>query len=274
MGERACACVFDSGLGGLSVVRELVRARLGLDISYCADTAFFPYGQRQDGELLARLPGLLAAVQSRTAADVLVIACNTASTIALDAIRARTTVPVVGVVPAVKPAAAATRTGTIGLLATPRTVARPYTDALIAEHARGVTVLRHGPPDLALAAEAHLRGETTDPDIYTRAMAGLIEQPGGNSMDTVVLACTHYPFVATQLEAAADRLGARNLTFLDSGHAIARRVASLTGAPEGEARLHRAWSTGGDEDGLHAVAASFGFARGGIIESGAVAGNG
>jgi glutamate racemase len=262
-GKRARVTVFDSGAGGLSVVRALVACGIDVDISYVADTAFFPYGDRGDAELLARLPALLDASVETTRADLLITACNTASTLALDAIRAAVRVPVVGVVPAIKPAAALTRTGVIGLLATPRTIARAYTDALIADHASHVKVLRHGPGDLALAAEQVLAGETVDPAVFERAMEGLLlqENLAGAAMDVVVLACTHYPFVREEL-AATRAMAGREVVFLEPGEAIARRTAALLGLPAGSgtATLGTACTTGGALSRLETLVRRFGFA--------------
>ncbi|MCU0881511.1 MAG: aspartate/glutamate racemase family protein [Hyphomonadaceae bacterium] len=264
MGDaRTRVAVFDSGAGGLSVVRALRAAGLPLDISYAADTEWFPYGDRNDADLLARLPGLMGEVVRVTQADLLITACNTASTLALDTIRASVSVPVVGVVPAVKPAAALTRTGVIGLLATPRTIARTYTDRLISTHAAGVRVLRHGPPDLALAAEQVLARQTVDPSVFERAMEGLLVQEAlaGAPMDVVVLACTHYPFVQNEL-AATRALGGRSVLFLEPGDAIARRTGDLLGlAPgSGTATLSTAFTTGGETLRLLGLVRTFGFA--------------
>ncbi|HRE45799.1 MAG TPA: aspartate/glutamate racemase family protein, partial [Terricaulis sp.] len=127
--------VFDSGVGGLSVLDALAASGAGYELDYAADNAWLPYGLKSDAQLRARVPALLASLAEQWAPDLIVIACNTASTIALDAVRAAVDVPVVGVVPPVKPAAAQSKTGVIGLLATPATVRRTYTDDLIAQFA-------------------------------------------------------------------------------------------------------------------------------------------
>jgi glutamate racemase len=254
--------VFDSGAGGLSVVHALIAAGLLVDIGYAADTALFPYGDRDDEALKARLPGLMAQIVAESACDLLIVACNTASTLAIDAIRAAVDVPVVGVVPAIKPAASLTRTGVIGLLATPRTIARAYTDCLIADHAAHIKVLRHGPPDLAIAAEHVLAGQSVDAAIFERAMEGLLMQEAlaGAPMDVVVLACTHYPFVRDEL-AAAHALAGREILWLDSGEAIARRAASLLKltAGSGSTRTIEAFTTGGATGPLQDLVQHFGF---------------
>lgn len=222
-------------------MRAMAAAGLGITTSFVADTAWFPYGSRDDEALLGRIPRVISAGLEASAADVVVVACNTASTLALDAVRAAVAVPVVGVVPAIKPAAALTKTGVIGLLATPRTIARAYTDALVADHAAGVTVLRHGAEGLAAAAEAMMAGRTPDPKAFDAAMAGLFGQQQGEQIDTVVLACTHYPLVLDALMARAPH----PVIWVDSGPAIARRVAALTGAATGGFERGTAWTTGG-----------------------------
>lgn len=219
----ATAVVFDSGVGGLSVFDCIAAALPDLRLCYVADNAYFPYGTKEEAALVARVRDLLSEVARRFHPDLLVIACNTASTVALPAVREALAVPVVGTVPAIKPAAQVSVTRVIGLLGTPGTVRRQYTQALIDEFAPDCTVLRHGSADLVELAEQKLRGESIAPSAVKRALAGLFDQPGGERMDTVVLACTHFPLLATELAASAPR----PLHWIDSGGAIARRVASL-----------------------------------------------
>src|SRR5512145_272302 len=151
--------VFDSGVGGLSVLDAIAASEHALELDYVADNAWLPYGLKSDAELRARVPALLQRLVEQWRPEAVVVACNTASTIALDAVRAALTVPVVGVVPPIKPAAALTRTGVIGLLATPATVKRAYTDDLVAQFAADKKVVRHGSAALVQAAEQKLRGE-------------------------------------------------------------------------------------------------------------------
>lgn len=241
--------VFDSGVGGLSIVDALVVARLPVSIDYVADNAWLPYGAKPDDDLRARVPALLAAVSAQTCADAVIVACNTASTIALDVVRARLTVPVIGVVPPIKPAAALTRTGAIGLLATPATVRRAYTDDLIARFADGVRVVRVGSTALVDAAEAKLSGKAPDPAAISDALAELF---AGAPIDVVALACTHFPLLVQELSAAAPR----PVRWLDSGEAIARRVRDVLALTEaGAARLERALFT--DAAGAARVAGAF-----------------
>ncbi len=220
---------FDSGVGGLSIL-EPARKRLPhMPIVYAADSAGFPYGTKSEAEIAARVPALLGRLVERYRPRIAVIACNTASTIALSFVRAALDIPVVGTVPAIKPAALSSKTRVIGVLGTEATVRQPYVDRLATEHGADCTVLRHGSAALVVLAEAKLRGEALNPAIARDALAGLLDQPGGERMDSVVLACTHFPLVQQELEAAARELGTRPLAFLDGGEGIARRIAYLNG---------------------------------------------
>ncbi len=193
-------------------------------IVYAADYAGLPYGQKSDAELAARVPALLGRLAERYQPRLAVIACNTASTIALAHVRAALDLPIVGTVPAIKPAAALSKSGVIGVLGTEATVRQPYVDDLSARFAADKTVLRHGSPGLVTGAEAKLRGEAVDPRTIARAIAGLRDQPGGDRMDVIVLACTHFPLLRDELQAAA---GA-GVALIDGADGIARRVADLT----------------------------------------------
>ncbi len=215
---------FDSGVGGLSILSPARALLPTAPIVYAADSAGFPYGTKSDSELAARVPALLGRLVERYRPRIAIIACNTASTIALSAVRAALDIPVVGTVPAIKPAALQSRTRVIGVLGTDATVRQPYVDRLAAEHGADCTILRHGSAALVTLAEAKLHGKPVDPAIARDALAGLLDQPGGDRMDIVVLACTHFPLVLAELEAASPR----PLRFLDGGAGIARRIAWLT----------------------------------------------
>ena len=215
---------FDSGVGGLSVLAPTRALLPRAGIVYVADDAGFPYGTRSEGEIAGRVPALLGRLAERYRPRLIVIACNTASTIALAAVRAALDLPVVGTVPAIKPAAERSQTRVIGVLGTEATVRQPYVDRLSAEFAGDCTVLRHGSARLVQLAEAKLRGETVGAADVAPCLAGLTDQPGGARLDTVVLACTHFPLLADELAAAAGR----PLAFVDGGSGIARRVAYLT----------------------------------------------
>ena len=214
---------FDSGVGGLSVLAPVAAAVPTAPLVYVADNAGFPYGTKTEAEINARIPALLGRLVERYKPQLVVIACNTASTIALATVRAALDVPVVGTVPAIKPAAEASVTRTIGVLGTQATVRQPYVDRLSAEFAADCRVLRHGSAALVQLAEAKLRGEAPDRAAFATELAGLLGQPSGDSIDTVVLACTHFPLVAEELTAAAPR----PLKFVDGGAGIARRVVTL-----------------------------------------------
>ncbi|MET0239619.1 MAG: glutamate racemase [Sphingobium sp.] len=216
---------FDSGVGGLSILGPARALIPNMPVVYAADRAGYPYGTKSEAEIAARVPALLGRLVERYRPRMAVIACNTASTIALAGVRAALDVPVVGTVPAIKPAALQSRTRVIGVLGTDATVRQPYVDRLAKEHGADCIVLRHGSAALVELAEAKLRGRPADPAIARDALAGLLDQQGGDRMDMVVLACTHFPLVEAELAAAAPR----PLTFLHGGEGIARRIAFLNG---------------------------------------------
>ena len=215
---------FDSGLGGLTVLGPTRALLPTAPIVYAADYAGLPYGQKSEAELAARVPALLGRLVERYQPRLAVIACNTASTIALTHVRAALDLPIVGTVPAIKPAAEMTKTGVIGVLGTEATVRQPYVDDLSAKFAAGKTVLRHGSPGLVTGAEAKLRGEAVDPAVIARAIAGLTDQPGGDKLDVIVLACTHFPLLADELQAEVGP----HVRLIDGAAGIARRIAHLT----------------------------------------------
>jgi glutamate racemase len=242
--------MFDSGVGGLSVFDAICAAGLPLEIDYAADTAWLPYGAKAPADLRERVPAILARLYAQLEPNLIVIACNTASTIALDAARAAVPVPIVGVVPPIKPAAEMTGSGVIGLLATPATAAGAYVDDLIARFAADKTVIRFGSTRLVAAAEAALAGAPIDRGAIEEAVAGLFAAPGGAAIDVVALACTHFPLLKDELAGA----GPAGCAWLDSGAAIARRVAALlaTAPGAGQARPHRALFTAVDRAPLDA----------------------
>lgn len=228
MADERPILMFDSGVGGLSVLAPTRALLPRASYVYVADNGGFPYGIRSESEIAARVPALLGRLVERHHPRLVVVACNTASTIALAAVRAALDVPVVGTVPAIKPAAEQSRSRVIGVLGTDATVRQPYVDDLSARFAGDCLVLRHGSARLVELAEARLRGESIDPAEYARGLAGLLDQPGGKRIDTIVLACTHFPLIAEELGAAAPR----PLRFVDGGPGIARRVAYLTEGQE------------------------------------------
>lgn len=214
---------FDSGVGGLSVLGPTRELLPNAPIVYAADNAAFPYGKRSDEELAQRVPALLCRLVERFHPRLIVIACNTASTIALDHARAALDIPIVGTVPAIKTAAEISKTRVIGVLGTEATVRQPYVDDLSARFAADCTVIRHGSPELVELAEAKLAGEEVSLEAVRAAIAPMVEQPRGDEMDVMVLACTHFPLLAEEIAAAF-----RGIRQIDGGPGIARRIASLT----------------------------------------------
>ncbi len=216
--------LFDSGVGGLSVLAEVRKILPAAPIIYAADNAGLPYGEKSEAQIAARVAGLLGRMAERYAPRLVCIACNTASTIALAMVRDVLEVPIVGTVPAIKPAALATRTGTIGLLGTAATIRQGYVDRLEAEFAGGKRLLRAAAPQLVFAAEARLRGDPVDAAAIAAAVAALRDQPGGGEIDVVVLACTHFPLLGNALAAAFGP----GTALVDGAAGIARRIAVLT----------------------------------------------
>lgn len=223
-GECPPLLFFDTGVGGLSVLGETIKLLPRAPIVYAADYAGLPYGMKSEAELAARVPALLGRLVERYKPVLATIACNTASTIALDHVRSALDIPVVGTVPAIKPASELSQTGVIGLLGTRATIRQPYVDRLAADFAADKILLRHAAPELVYAAEAKLRGEKPDSGVIEGAMAGLLEQAGGERIDTVILACTHFPLLRDELAEAAQR----PIQFIDGAMGIARRIAYLT----------------------------------------------
>jgi glutamate racemase len=215
--------IFDSGVGGLSVLGAIRTLLPAAPLVYAADSAGYPYGTKRPAEIEARVPALLGRLAERFDPELIVIACNTASTIALDAVRGALDLPVVGTVPAIKPAAELSKSRTIGVLGTEATVRQPYVDRLSAQFASDCTVIRHGSAELVEFAESKLRGEAGPEGACRRALDGLFDQPGGERIDTIVLACTHFPLVEAELAAAASR----PVRFVDGKEGIARRTAWL-----------------------------------------------
>ena len=223
MNADAPILFFDSGVGGLSVL-EPTRALLpNAPIVYAADSAGYPYGHRIEAEIASRVPALLGRLVERFRPRLAVIACNTASTIALDHVRSALDLPVVGTVPAIKPAAEMSRSRVIGVLGTEATVRQPYVDDLAAKFAADCTLVRHGSPELVELAEAKLAGEAVDVEAVQAAARPMFDAPGGERIDTVVLACTHFPLLGEELRAAFPKVA-----YVDGGAGIARRIAWLT----------------------------------------------
>ncbi|WOX05738.1 glutamate racemase [Microbulbifer pacificus] len=217
------ALIFDSGVGAISIAREVRRQIPGLTLHFGIDNGFYPYGTKSEDVLRPRIVDIASSMMAACGADILVVGCNTASTLALPQLREVLPQPVVGVVPAIKPAAAASATGTIALIATEGTVNRRYTRELIEQFAHGIQVINVPAPELVSLAEAKLRGETVTSADLVPVIERIFSVPNGNLVDTAVLACTHFPLLKEELAKAAPR----PVNWLDSGDAIARRVRWL-----------------------------------------------
>jgi glutamate racemase len=224
---------FDSGLGGLTVLREVIKVRPDAHYVYVADDAFFPYGHHGEEQIIARVVPMIGELIAAHAPDLIVIACNTISTLVMSHLREAYTVPFVGTVPAIKPACASSRTKRVSVLGTKGTVKREYTKALIRDFAQGCEVTLVGSADLASLAETALSGgEINDREISAEIAPCFV----GNGeidparTDTIVLACTHYPLLMDRLV----RLAPWELDWIDPAPAIARRVAALLGPPGSE----------------------------------------
>lgn len=248
---------FDSGVGGLSIAAPARIALPQARFVYVADSAGFPYGTRDEAEIAARVPALLGRLAERYRPRLIVIACNTASTIALAAVRAALDVPIVGTVPAIKPAAERSRTRTVGVLGTAATVRQAYVDDLTARFAADCHVIRHGSAELVTLAEAKLRGERVSVAEVRSAITPMLASPGGAAIDTVVLACTHFPLLADELAAAIER----PVGFVDGAAGIARRIAYLTkGQTFARDQPDAAVFTGDIGAGLDRALSGYGFA--------------
>ncbi len=210
--------IFDSGVGGLSIYQEIQRILPNQHYIYVFDNAAFPYGELADDVLIHRTNAIIHQLVSQHAIDIVVIACNTASTIVLPFLRSSLIIPVVGVVPAIKPAAALSQTKHIGLLATPATVHRPYTKNLIDKFAKDCEVKLLGSTRLVEMAEDKLRGK----GVNLKELAQIL-QPWKTQIDCIILGCTHFPLLKAEI---AEIMG-ENVTIIDSGKAIAQRVTFL-----------------------------------------------
>jgi glutamate racemase len=208
--------LYDSGVGGLSVQRE-VRALLPQhDLIYLADAAYCPYGPKPEDAVRERALACGRWLQ-RQGARLLVVACNTATAVAIEALREALPLPVVGMEPGIKPAIAATRNGVVGVLATGGTLASARFSALVQRFANGVEVRTVPCPGLVECVEA---GDVTGPrprSLLERYLHSL------RDADTLVLGCTHYPF----LRALIAELAGPGVRLIDTGPAVARRVANL-----------------------------------------------
>jgi glutamate racemase len=226
--------VFDSGLGGLTVFREIAKTHSAARFIYVVDDAFFPYGRKSEPELTARVVAVAADLIREHAPDLMVIACNTASTVALPDLRRRFAIPFVGTVPAIKPACLSSKSKLVSVLGTEVTVSREYTKALIRDFAQGCDVTLVGSAKLAIVAEAAFRGEPAEDAILAKEIAPCFITDRARKTDTVVLACTHYPLLLDRLQ----RLAPWPVDWIDPAPAIARRVAEFIPPSPSQANLN------------------------------------
>jgi glutamate racemase len=249
--------VFDSGIGGLGVVREIRRLQPDANITYLADNGFFPYGEKPDAILLPHIIGFIGRAIEKFSPSAVVIACNTASTIALGPLRAAYATPFVGCVPPIKPAAAASKAKHIGVLATAATVRRAYLSELIEKFALGFVIHSLGTPTLAELAEQKFRGMAVDP---ADAIAPLFAQPGAEAIDAIALGCTHYTFLLPEFEALYP-----DIAWFDPALPVARQTFTVTQplTPTSAAQEDTAYFTGAlpDFELMQAKLAHFGFRK-------------
>src|SRR3979411_1334559 len=233
MPARQTILVFDSGLGGLTVLREVVRAKPGARYGSVDDDAFFPYGHHDEAQLIARVVPLMGDLIAAHAPDLVVIACNTASTLVLSHLAAASAAPFGGTVPAIKPACASSKSKRVSVLGTKGTVKREYTQALIRDFAQGCEVTLVGASNLPSLAEAALSGvEVSDREIFAELAPCFVGDSESDPArtDTVVVACTHFPLLMDRLV----RLAPWPVDWIDPAPAIARRVADLLRPPGSE----------------------------------------
>ncbi|MEC4729060.1 glutamate racemase [Shewanella sp. D64] len=247
--------VFDSGVGGLSILDEIRKVLPDQDYCYLFDNARLPYGELEEQELVDGCKSLIVAIVEQVSASLVVIACNTASTLVLPVLRETLTIPVVGVVPAIKPAALYSQAKHIGLLATPGTIQRSYTHSLIKQFASSCRVELFGSSELVLLAEKKAAGKA----ILQEEISQLLYPIKASALDTLVLGCTHFPILKAEIQ---EYLGYEVL-LLDSGKAVAARVSSLVGRGVSKISINskemNALYTQDIEEGLKKSLVEFGF---------------
>lgn len=243
--------IFDSGIGGLTVLREARVLMPDRQFIYVADDAAFPYGDWEEPALLAHMAKLFGGLIEKWSPEIIVIACNTASTLAIEHLRQIYPNQVfVGTVPAIKPAAERTSSGLVSVLATPGTVKRQYTRDLISDWASKVQVNLVGSKGLAPLAESYMRGGFVDESaVFEEIKPCFIEQEGLRT-DIIVLACTHYPFLVNRMR----KMAPWPVDWIDTSEAIARHAASLiaSGDQDEASSVDVAYFTGGEPDSVSA----------------------
>ncbi|MEG9544698.1 glutamate racemase [Mannheimia sp. HC-2023] len=214
--------LYDSGMGGLTIYDEIRKVLPHAHYLYCFDNAFFPYSEKSETVLIERAVKIVQKIAEKQPLDMVVVACNTASTAVLPALREHFQFPIVGTVPAIKPAAAISESKTIGLLATKGTVSRPYVDELIAKYAQDCIVEKIGTTDLVEIVEEKQRTGRVD---MARLQKVVEDWQDHSTLDTVILGCTHFPLIKNELQQVLPKVK----YFVDPGIGIAKRVLSLLG---------------------------------------------
>ncbi len=218
MSSAAPIGVFDSGVGGISVLREMRRLLPRENLVYYADSGHCPYGGKTREQIQARAVAITEYLIAR-GAKLIVVACNTATIAAVEHLRATYPIPFVGMEPAVKPAAAQTRSGVVGVLATGAALAGDKFHKLVADHAGGVRVITQPCPGLVEKVEAGLLDGQETRELVQRYTAPLLQQ----GADVMVLGCTHYPFLRPMIQ---DVVGP-GVSLIDTGAAVARQAQRL-----------------------------------------------
>jgi glutamate racemase len=249
--------IFDSGVGGLSVFQKVSQQTPNVNCFYLFDNANFPYGELEDDFLIDSLTNLLHSFIEHTKIDLIIIACNSASTVALTSLRQSFSIPIVGVVPAIKPAASLTENGVIGLLATPATINRAYTAQLINQFAADKQVLKIGSTQLVKLAELKLHGKIIKQTDIEAVFAPWLQSK--QKPDTIVLGCTHFPLLKEEIASCFDN----KIQLVDSGNAIAHRVQQLISENNANPKIsqHHAYYTkaynAAEKQSLQALQQSF-----------------
>ena len=223
--------IFDSGIGGLSIYKEAKIKFPYLEIHYLSDNDSFPYGNKSINFLSDRIPNLLKIAEKKIKPDMIVIGCNTVSTLLLDKLRVLITVPIIGVVPAIKTASLMTKTKTFALLATDETIKRRYTDNLIKKYARDCNIIRLGASDLVANIESHINGGNLDRNLIRLKIEELKEK--SNFIDIIVLGCTHFSMIQKDMKKINPKI-----QFIDSTAAIISRIESKLTTKETNVKLN------------------------------------
>lgn len=217
--------IFDSGVGGLSIHAALLERLPQHQYLFVSDNLAHPYGTKDDSFLVPRVESVVQDIVDKHQPDIIVVACNTASTVVLPSLRQAHSTPIVGVVPAIKPAALSSGTKRIAILGTPATMSRPYTQELIDEFASSCTVVKVGSSLLVELAEDKLQGREPDLGLVKQELTPILNFQG---CDAVVLACTHFPLLNNEIDSIFKiESQGESIQLIDSGGAIARRVEDL-----------------------------------------------